>query len=152
LGKRGPLPRNHSPEAEAERRYKAEQLKRPEVRARRNAAAKAWYYASPFVTYREEQLARQGGKCDICGAAEPGGLGWHLDHDHTVDPRKIKTADPRSYRGTLCYLCNSGLVTAYERSPDLYGPIMPPVAAYVERWSAMIRARMAAGEAQFAEA
>lgn len=42
-------------------------------------------------------LAAHGGKCDMCGCAEPKGMGdWHVDHDHGTG----------RLRGLLCFQCN----------------------------------------------
>ena len=45
------------------------------------------------------RLAAQGGRCAICAAAQSGGRGWHLDHDHATG----------ELRGVLCLSCNNGL-------------------------------------------
>lgn len=47
----------------------------------------------------DAHLARQGGRCAICGTDEPDGRGWAADHCH-------KTG---AVRGVLCQHCNSGL-------------------------------------------
>ena len=47
--------------------------------------------------WKEEQLARQGGVCGLCGAKESGGSGgWHLDHNHETG----------AWRMVLCHHCN----------------------------------------------
>ncbi len=56
-----------------------------------------------------EMLARQGGKCAICHAAEAGGKGgWHIDHCHETG----------RVRGLLCHHCNTGL-GLFKDDPDL---------------------------------
>lgn len=45
----------------------------------------------------EGVFERQGRKCAICPAVEPGGSkGWHTDHDHETG----------QFRGILCHKCN----------------------------------------------
>jgi hypothetical protein len=51
----------------------------------------------------DELLAAQGGRCAICGAADP----QHLDHDHRTG----------WVRGILCFNCNGGL-GQFRDSPD----------------------------------
>lgn len=68
-------------------------------------------------------LARQGGGCAICRAAEPGGRGaWHVDHDHTCCPSYSKGGKARTcgrcIRGLLCTRCNVGLGN-YRHDPNL---------------------------------
>ena len=42
---------------------------------------------------------KQGNACAICKTEEPGGNGWHIDHNHET-----------SYiRGILCHRCNVGI-------------------------------------------
>ena len=52
-----------------------------------------------------ELLAAQGGKCGICGSADPRSQmhGWQLDHNHQYKP-----GDPKYIRGILCANCNRG--------------------------------------------
>lgn len=53
-------------------------------------------------------LGGQGGRCAICGTAEPGGQGWHVDHDHACcNTRKQSCGE--CTRGILCTRCNIGL-------------------------------------------
>lgn len=44
-------------------------------------------------------FSAQGSCCAVCKIADPGGKGWHLDHDHRTD----------KVRGILCSRCNVGL-------------------------------------------
>ena len=110
-------------------------------REARCAANLARYHRSPLALYRASQLVAQGGGCAICGGLTPEADGWHVDHDHSVDGRKSGQSDPSSWRGVTCYPCNSCLITAYERDPARWGPLMPGVAAYVNKWSAIIQQR-----------
>lgn len=45
---------------------------------------------------RDAMLSSQGGRCAICRSSEPGGRGWHGDHDHTTG----------RFRAVLCQSCN----------------------------------------------
>lgn len=46
-------------------------------------------------------------RCDICGTSEPGGKGFHIDHDHACCGAKGSCGN--CVRGLLCGACNSGL-------------------------------------------
>jgi hypothetical protein len=55
-----------------------------------------------------EMLMAQGGRCAVCGAAEPGGPGaWHVDHDHACCPSRASCGE--CVRGLLCTRCNATL-------------------------------------------
>jgi hypothetical protein len=59
----------------------------------------------------DEILLRQGGKCALCSASQPGGKGvWHIDHQHGHDEPKVrkswKAPDGCVVRGLLCHSCN----------------------------------------------
>jgi len=60
-------------------------------------------------------LEKQGGKCGICGATEPGGKGaWQIDHDHTCCSGRPRGGTDvigcaQCVRGILCFRCNVGL-------------------------------------------
>ena len=51
---------------------------------------------------RGAALATQGDVCAICGTAEPGKGGWHMDHDH----RHCVNGCRACWRGALCGACN----------------------------------------------
>lgn len=66
-----------------------------------------------------EMIAKQGGRCAICGAVEPGGKGtWHVDHCH----------DSGVVRDLLCSNCNIGLGNFKDNPNSLQAAI-----AYLER-------------------
>lgn len=95
-----------------------EWARRPEVRERRNMLARQrkrspeetfrhrlWTWYRLTVADYESLVEKQGDRCAICEAPEPGGQGrWHVDHDHACCDR------PRScgkcVRGLLCARCN----------------------------------------------
>lgn len=56
-------------------------------------------------------LAKQGGRCAICGTTDPGGNTgmWHVDHDHRCCDRKNGGSCSRCTAGLLCNRCNMGL-------------------------------------------
>ena len=56
----------------------------------------------------DELLASQDGKCAVCRTPEPGGQGWHVDHDHTCC-RRSKCSCGKCVRGILCTRCNIGI-------------------------------------------
>jgi hypothetical protein len=117
----------------------------PDQRAAAVANTRAWRNrcSKPAIYFRD-QLSAQDNKCDICGcAAEESPQGFHLDHDHAVDPRSGRTYSPDSYRGILCSSCNTGLVAAYEWAPERYASHLPTVAAYVDKWARVIHQRLA---------
>lgn len=53
-------------------------------------------------------LAAQGGRCKICRTENPGGQGWHVDHDHACCNTR-KKACGKCLRGILCTRCNIGI-------------------------------------------
>ena len=53
----------------------------------------------------DEMLASQDNRCAICRTDEPGGQGWHVDHDHRCCNTR-KTSCGRCIRGILCSRCN----------------------------------------------
>jgi hypothetical protein len=53
-----------------------------------------------------EMIDRQGGRCAICGTADPRGRGnrFHVDHDHRCCPGSVSCGN--CVRGLLCFQCN----------------------------------------------
>lgn len=69
------------------------------------------------VSEFDSLLAKQEGRCAICGTDTPGGRGtWHVDHDHLCCPGKKGCG--KCIRGLLCYNCNVGL-GQFRDSPSL---------------------------------
>lgn len=92
------------------------------------------------AAYRREQLAAQGGRCDICGTSEPKGKGWTVDHCHSFG-RNVQLATARAgFRGVLCMNCNTHLLAAVEKNPSLRAKV-PVVDAYLTKWEAVIASR-----------
>ena len=56
----------------------------------------------------DELLAAQDSRCAVCSTSEPGGLGWHVDHDHTCCSTR-KASCGKCIRGILCTRCNIGI-------------------------------------------
>jgi hypothetical protein len=100
------------------------------------------------LDYKADQLDRQNGLCDICGGDDPGSpAGWHIDHDHAFDT-KGGERNPISLRGVLCATCNTRLVASAEAAPR-FRALMPPVDAYLTRWTKVIGERVAEAEKEF---
>ena len=57
-----------------------------------------------------ELLLLQGERCAICQTDEPGGINWHVDHDHACCPTDRTCG--KCVRGLLCGKCNQLLGTA----------------------------------------
>lgn len=53
-------------------------------------------------------LAAQDGRCAICHTDEPGGQGWHVDHDHACCNTRKRSCG-QCLRGILCSRCNIGI-------------------------------------------
>lgn len=53
----------------------------------------------------DNMLTAQGGRCAICQTDEPGGQGWHVDHDHSCCNTR-KNSCGKCIRGLLCSRCN----------------------------------------------
>ncbi len=72
------------------------------VRQRRQASWQPGYRRFTMTKHgvpkalKDQILALQGGVCAVCGTAEPGEKGWHLDHCHATN----------NVRGVLCKHCN----------------------------------------------
>jgi hypothetical protein len=89
------------------------------------AATKKWFAAHPHYLRNQlynidflELLAKQGGKCFICGTTEPVGQGdgWAINHDHQCC--KGGKSCGNCVKGILCQPCNKGL-RAFKNNPDL---------------------------------
>lgn len=65
----------------------------------------------------DAMLTGQSGRCAICRTEEPGGRGWHVDHDHRTG----------NVRGLLCHGCNTGLGMFRDRPDALLAAV-----AYLE--------------------
>jgi hypothetical protein len=82
-------------------------------------------------------LAAQGGRCAVCLTSEPGGQGWHVDHDHACCNTRKRSCG-KCTRGILCTRCNIGIgnfkddpviiqaaidyITAYRARREVSGP------------------------------
>lgn len=53
----------------------------------------------------DAMLTAQDSQCAICQTRDPGGQGWHVDHDHRCCNTR-KTSCGRCIRGILCSRCN----------------------------------------------
>ena len=69
-----------------------------------------WVWRRYGITMAEwrAMFTAQGGRCAICGRADPHGRGWSTDHDHATG----------QVRGILCHPCNAGL-GHYGDNPDM---------------------------------
>ena len=88
-------------------------------RRRRNARLLRDYGMT--LEEHEAMFAAQGELCAICGRDEPGGRGWHTDHDHGSG----------KVRGILCHHCNLGIGLAKE-DPR----VLEEMAAYLRKHAA----------------
>ena len=68
---------------------------------------RTWYHMT--LAEFDAKLARQGGRCAICGTNDPGGPGntFHVDHDHRCCPGSHSCG--KCVRGLLCFRCNNAL-------------------------------------------
>ena len=86
----------------------ADQLRlKPDRRDWTESEFKRWekYRVTPWKY--DAIMREQGHACAKCRSDEPGGRGWHTDHDHTCCPGK--TSCGLCFRGILCARCNTGL-------------------------------------------
>lgn len=91
--------RRATPEG-AQAHRKASKKWREENNERHRDNNARWKYGVDHGTY-ETMLAAQGGKCAICGTAEPGTRVGRFAIDHCHGTQKV--------RGLLCASCNNGL-------------------------------------------
>lgn len=80
--------------------------RRPERAAVRRRATLKQYGLS--VEEFEAMLAKQRGRCAICGGTEPKHTNWSVDHDHVTG----------QVRGILCSACNTG-IGQLQDDPDI---------------------------------
>jgi hypothetical protein len=81
---------------------------------------------------RDAILALQGGRC-LCGTADPGSTGWHLDHSHDCTSGHAPTNYCRAcVRGLLCISCNRHAVAWYENT-YLQLPVNAPI-PLLDKW------------------
>ncbi len=78
-------------------------------------------------------LAAQDGKCAICRASEPGGQGWHVDHDHTCCNTRKRSCG-KCLRGILCSRCNIGIGN-FKDDPVIIQSALDYITAYRARIS-----------------
>lgn len=98
--KRGATPRP-PPLPEAEAHARAKLRSKAWYEANKSKVRPAWRAARYAMTPAEVEalLAKQGGRCAICGADDPGPRGFVVDHDHATG----------RVRGMLCVKCNTGI-------------------------------------------
>lgn len=78
-------------------------------------------------------LADQGGRCAICRTDDPGGHGWHVDHDHACCTGR-KNQCGECVRGLLCNRCNIGLGNLRDDPAVLRAAV-----AYIEQYKSRRR-------------
>lgn len=84
-----------------------ERYKGARKEARSGIGARTKRYGLTVAQY-QGLIEEQGGRCAICGTAEPGGKGtWHIDHGHDCCPGAGSCGV--CVRGLLCSRCNMGL-------------------------------------------
>lgn len=85
--------------ARSRKKSRVSRLSNPEKHRANNASRdrKRLYGISTEIF--QHMLKDQDGMCKICGTQEPGGNGWHVDHNHYTG----------IVRGVLCGRCNMGL-------------------------------------------
>lgn len=86
----------------------ADQLKlKPDTRSWTSAELKRWEKHRVTPWRYDTVMAEQDNACAICRTGDPGGRGWHTDHDHSCCPGS--TSCGLCFRGILCTRCNTGL-------------------------------------------
>jgi len=84
---------------------------------------------------RDAILTLQGGRC-LCGTADPGGTGWHLDHAHECDRgHKSTNYCVDCVRGLLCIACNRHGIAWYENTYKLQpeNSVIPLLEQWINR-------------------
>lgn len=94
------------------------------LRARRDTLSRYRLTPDTFA----EMLARQGNRCAICRTDNPGGQGWHVDHDHTCCSTR-KCSCGKCLRGILCTRCNIG-VGNFKDDPAIIQAALSYITAY----------------------
>jgi hypothetical protein len=93
----------------------------PEFRQRYLDTQRKWRYGVTREQF-DALLAAQGGGCAVCATTEPGGNGWHVDHDHqccgTLNVAIRRRSCGKCTRGVLCGACNLAMGRLRDR-PDL---------------------------------
>lgn len=98
-----------------------------EYRARnRESLRERQFQRSYGITWadRDAMLDAQGGACANpgCRTPDPGGRGWHVDHDHACCPERARSCG-ECIRGVLCGSCNLMLGNARDNEDILAGAI-----------------------------
>ncbi len=68
-----------------------------------------------------ELFAAQGNQCAYCDKTEPGGTGWHVDHDPTrgCHPKESRGSCDDCRRGIACHACNTAIGMLGDSSAEL---------------------------------
>lgn len=85
----------------------------------------------------DDMLAAQDGRCKLCRATKPGGMGaFHIDHDHLCCPGNKSCG--RCIRGLVCRKCNDCIGKANESAA-----LLQRGADYVRQWDRVRHLRSA---------